>query len=460
MDPIRETTNGLPFPSQANSHFPIEPLPASSLLDQEVARKAHLARKGNLTTGCKDLDEYVLLGGFERGSVVGVSAEEEEVGVAIALQIVAHLLATDMEAKAMIITTLPATVLLPKLRKALVGRLSAAEDGLRDLQGRAKVCLERISIARVFDVEGLWEVLQELEDAVYEAGGWSPQVAEGEEADQKFGNPAERQEETARGRQRIEVMDSEDEGGLSSPEPPPNEAPWPRPTPAQDKIPPVNRPPPSTVPDIILLTHTSTLLNALFTGRDKDAAHNTMLLLSSRLRALARSPSHGGPLIMLLNSTTSPHPSLHHSDEHISRGRDGDVPTKPAEPTLRSIFSPPPAPFTIAGQQQPGQNSTFASARRNKPSFGLVFSQMLDLHLLCTRVPRTRADAARALATSEMVLPDVSCVWAVEVLLDEMGVYERRDDGRHDWSQRRNREQRWAAVDVDGEGRVVSAFAS
>jgi hypothetical protein len=29
------------------------------------------------------LDDYVLLGGFERGSVVGVSAEEEEVGMVV-----------------------------------------------------------------------------------------------------------------------------------------------------------------------------------------------------------------------------------------------------------------------------------------------------------------------------------------------------------------------------------------
>jgi hypothetical protein len=34
-------------------------------------------------TGCRELDEYVLLGGFERGSVVGVSAEDEDVGMLV-----------------------------------------------------------------------------------------------------------------------------------------------------------------------------------------------------------------------------------------------------------------------------------------------------------------------------------------------------------------------------------------
>lgn len=82
--------------SHASSHFPIQPLPASLLVDREVARKEWLAATngggggtGNLvmTTGCRGLDEYVLLGGLERGSVVGVSAEgedgEDEVGLLV-----------------------------------------------------------------------------------------------------------------------------------------------------------------------------------------------------------------------------------------------------------------------------------------------------------------------------------------------------------------------------------------
>lgn len=67
----------------AISPSPLVPLPASVLLEQELARKERLWKKGNLTTGCRELDEYVLLGGFERGSVVGVSAEEEEVGMLV-----------------------------------------------------------------------------------------------------------------------------------------------------------------------------------------------------------------------------------------------------------------------------------------------------------------------------------------------------------------------------------------
>jgi hypothetical protein len=90
-------TNAPPPPSSQqpppSSHFPISPLPASLLLDRELARKGGPARKGSLvTTGCGELDDYVLLGGFERGSVVGVSAEGEEVGVLVCLLSAVYLL--------------------------------------------------------------------------------------------------------------------------------------------------------------------------------------------------------------------------------------------------------------------------------------------------------------------------------------------------------------------------------
>lgn len=80
---MHHTTTAPPAVFQATSHVFVEPLPASLLLDQEVARKETLRRKGNVTTGCSELDDYVLLGGFERGSVVGVSAEEEELGLSV-----------------------------------------------------------------------------------------------------------------------------------------------------------------------------------------------------------------------------------------------------------------------------------------------------------------------------------------------------------------------------------------
>lgn len=72
-----------PQPSQASSHFQLEPVSGATLFEQETRRRDALARRGRCVTGCRELDEQVLLGGFERGCVVGVSAEEEDVGLLV-----------------------------------------------------------------------------------------------------------------------------------------------------------------------------------------------------------------------------------------------------------------------------------------------------------------------------------------------------------------------------------------
>ncbi|KAK4250972.1 hypothetical protein C7999DRAFT_38104 [Corynascus novoguineensis] len=466
---MNETTPTSPLfssSSHASSHFPIQPLPASLLVDREVARKEWLAATngggegtGNLmmTTGCRGLDEYVLLGGLERGSVVGVSAEgedgEDEVGLLIGLQTAGNLLASRSTARVMVVTTLPATVLLPKLRRTLVGQLARLRSGLQNLKAEVQACLERISIARVFDIEGLWEVLRELEDAVPTEDGKPPQPVQPEK--------------------KTEIMDSEDEGGLSSSDSPPSGlSPQLEPKPSGGEK-------PSALPEMILVTHTSTLLSTLFTGRDRDTAHSTMLFLASHLHALTRSQTHGAPLFMFINSTTSPAVTFPHPPRADDDNTPAAFPTDPSRPppppssplpkhidsTLCSIFNPPLSPpvlHTVPGAQaQPGPGAFAAAAtssvRRNKPSFGLVFSQMLDLHLLCTRVPRTRADSAALMVNPGVGVAGVSYVWIVEVLLDELGVYEELAGGGWDWGKRRSREQRWGPVVVDEEGRIVDA---
>jgi hypothetical protein len=83
------------------------------------------------------------------------------------------------------------------------------------------------------------------------------------------------------------------------------------------------------------------------------------------------------------------------------------------------------------------------------------------MHLLCTRLPRSKEDAETLYGDQpqqqhqnphqqhsiHIGLPQY--VTVVEVLLDETGVWER--------GRRRNREQRWAAVDVV-DGRMTDAF--
>ncbi|KAK3898520.1 hypothetical protein C8A05DRAFT_47191 [Staphylotrichum tortipilum] len=429
--------------------FAIQPLCAAELLDHELARRNSLARRGNMMTGCEELDKYVLLGGFQRGSVVGVSAEEDEMGLVLGLQTAARLLVAKPKAKVLVVTTLPVTVLLPRLKEALVERLGVAPGGMLNIQGWVMGCLERIEISRVFDVQGLEEVLGELGEGV-PAGD------------------VEKVEAKGQGRERTEVRDSEDEESLSSPSPPqqPDEH---QPIPARP-----------TRPDMVLITHTSTLFNALFTGRDKDTAHATMQSLASRLQALTRPSPTGAsrgdePLIMLLNSTTS---SLGNASSSTTQ-EDGQGQRHTEPQTLTSIFNPLPPKPTPASTSHPNQprshqpnhqpqpppptthnpttttpNKTTTTTIPNKPSFGQVFAQLLDMHLLLSRVPQTTVDRAVLAVNPTMRVEDVEYVWVAEVLLDEIGAWQPAwgGDGGGKW---RGREQRWGVFEGgDGDGLI------
>ena len=218
---------------------------------------------------------------------------------------------------------------------------------------------------------------------------------------------------------------------------------------------------------IVLVTHFSALLTSLFAHREKSAAHSSLQLLASQARYLSRSlPSQ--PLFILLNSTSSSaHDGRHEPGNGSAAPGPGGGPggaavtTRPLDPTLRSVFNPPTIPL-------PAYRAPRAATRRNKPTFGLIFSQMLDTHLLCTRMPRTRADADVLYGGGSTTgngddRPDqqqqqqhagssgVEYVTVVEVLLDEMGLWQGRTGPRP------NREQRWGVVDVVGR-RVVDAF--
>lgn len=268
------------------------------------------------------------------------------------------------------------------LRDAVAAHMRGGRDGM------VKEVLGLVSVVMVFDITGLSEVLGELDVPSREA------------------TPG-KDEEEPRAKVRDEIPDSDDD---TCPSPSPSPPPAPKEVSGTSQA----------LPDIILITHFSTLLTTLFTQAEKTSAHNTLHLLSSRLRHLSRAlPSD--PLILLSNSTTTTSPADRRA------GRPGENPRRP-DPTLRSVFSQGP----YAGSWQ-------------KPSFGLVFSQFLDVHLLCTRVPRGRADAEGVVVGRGRG----SEVWVVEVLLDEGGAWEG--------GERRSREGRWGVVDSVG-GRIVDGI--
>lgn len=421
--------------------------------------------------------------------------------------------------------------LLPILRDTFKAQLVAQRQDPGKGSELLKRFLETISISRIFDISGLWEALEELNhlsshdeppqeppnsqqaaeeknDAASLATSTNERDQQGEAgpaessssplSDPPSSLPDEMEFIEAESRmpppgERTEIADSEDEGDFlfplsqskASPKPATaapvvskenrakdDEASVDQPDINQSKKQPVSR-----YPDIVLITHVSTVLSSLFRLREKDTAHQTVQLLNSQLRYLSHSPDHGGPLIILLNSTTNSQEGLSSTDKSPTPGQGRPSPPLPPEaintrgpnrsldPTLRSIFNPPPLPATGLGYMD---DTTLS--RRNKPSFGLIFAQMLDIHLLCTRVPRTRADAEALFAAQGQAGDGTTAIggalrygWVVEVLLDEVGVWEEGEgERRPPWGARRaSREQRWGAVDVkrDGDGaRVVDAF--
>ncbi|XXH02787.1 hypothetical protein Hte_009173 [Hypoxylon texense] len=581
----------LPPASQASSPFPLaEPVSGATLYELEVTRREKLRRRGRIRTGCVEIDETVLLGGFERGSVVGVSAEDGDFGLLVGLQTAARAVVFGTAQRAAIITTLAAQVILPTLRDVIKAQVTAklgpaANQQQAAVNAEVRRCLEQISVSRVFDIEGLWEVMSELETPSVPAATDSAAVTatpapEGNtttttiEDDNREMSPSsssslsvlespespkspsweqvgERNDEASADpvpppsqprAQRTIVSDSEDDEGealeLSQPsssspyrqplQPLPSSLSLPAlrpptiplPTPAlpqelkpadenklekekgKEEGPVAAETAEHHVPDLILVTHFSALLTNLFTraAENKASAHTTLQLLSSHLRYLARSPTAGGPLIMLLNSTTTTTTAsthTHHANTTSDRAPPPPPPPaaqaaqsshRPLDPTLRSIFNsaPPSTGIGLGGRgattgSSSGSSNSNSSKRTNKPAFGVTFAQFLDLHLLCTRVPRSRADAealfggagAGAGAASGR---EVRHSWVVEVLLDELGVWDevedgsgrgegenkgQRDRGRPGGKgkrKRKSREQRWGAVDVRGGAVVVDSF--
>ncbi|KAI1212759.1 uncharacterized protein F4807DRAFT_348668 [Annulohypoxylon truncatum] len=535
--------------SQASSHFPLlEPVSGAMLFELETARRAGLRRRGALKTGSAEIDESVLLGGFERGQVAGVSAEEAEFGVLVGLHTVAHATVFGAARKATIITTLAPAAILPMLRDVIRVQVQAkfgpaAAHRQQEVNAEVRRCLELISVSRVFDVEGLWEVISEIETPPSPSPP-SPSVTASAKEERELGGgvsamnevptlqisgsprlssqrPAEKVGSEAAPKipilpslrsppriERTEVGDSEDdedeELSLSSssspaqklstpsPRPPSSHPPIPSaPSPSPPAAPTTSSPTkaptptnkqeePSHIPDIILITHFSTLLTNLFTrsADNKTGAHTTLQLLSSHLRYLSRSAA--GPLIMLLNTTSTTSTSSYSSTTTTPNAPHPHTTTasktRSLEPTLRSIFNSGPA------KRGGGDGNARRHTYTTKPAFGATFAQFLDLHLLCTRIPRTRSDAETLFApggdsnnnsNTSIGAGEARYSWVVEVLLDELGVWEwdNNDDGNDDggdemdkkdgamttWTRRRSREQRWGAVDVRSGVRLVDA---
>ncbi|CAG7563350.1 unnamed protein product [Fusarium equiseti] len=370
-----------PSHSRESSHFLVDPISASILAEKEAHRRNAAVLLRTCKTGCLVVDDDVLLGGFERASIVGISAEDEDLGVQLGLQTLAHSLLEGSVKNALLITPKPTSAMLASLRDAIKAELKA--QGHMWDKTKLRQCLDNVMLSCVFDLDGLWEVLADLDRNDSE---------EEEEGIFSHGEHEAQKQDTTTVAPVDEIQDSQDDEDMAfSPI-------------RQTSEPPQEKEAPSKMtphPEVIVITHFSSLLTSLFAHREKVAAHTSLQLLGSRLRDLSRNLL-SNPLIILLNSTSSNFSGPTHSTV-ASPAKQAFV-----DPTLRSIFNPP----SVTGY----------SSRRTKPNFGLSFAQLLDLHILCTRIPKMRVDAE--MAVQKRSGEEVNMAWVVEVLLDEMGVWE------------------------------------
>ena len=205
------------------------------------------------------------------------------------------------------------------------------------------------------------------------------------------------------------------------------------------------------LPTIILISQMAALLNGYFASHDKNVAHTVVAGIGFRLRQIARSLS-STPLILLPNSTTNINININTT---VMESR------QMCTDTLLSIFNTPPSTTAAA--------AALSEIRCPRPSFGRIFDQLVDMHLLCSRIPRTIADAVAVFDAQgrrrESIGSSVGVVWVVEVLRDGGGAWIGSGvdgDGHghgHGAGERMFRHQRWGVVNVQ-DGVVVDAFAT
>ncbi|TGO21514.1 hypothetical protein BPAE_0215g00060 [Botrytis paeoniae] len=449
-----------PAPAPAPAH----PITADQLLELEERQRTLFNEQDNgparIRTGCQEIDDYVLCagkdrldGGFERGIVVGLSAadgDESTSSRVISLNLIASVLLQHIDLVNVIQksqsesgnTTKPKVVVidtigsfnLPLLVKILRSRLLKRRYEMRsrddvtmnlndghitdeiDIQKEVNALLELVAISRVFDIEGLWEVLSEL----------------GRPNDQPINNGADQEipiiipsrtskpvEGEAEPLHKIpdEICDSEEEDIELTPPPPPPVKPT-APTPSSTE----------TSPEILIIDSMHYLISHLFTHSEKVSAHNLLSLLSRTLHTL----THTQNILTILHNTT------------IST-KSNFANQKPS----RHPLPPPPLPII---------QSIFSSTA-HKPSLGRIFDDFLDLHIMISKLPKKREDAEILYCRDDTPYfgnEDVAYSFLFEVLRDECPVLGGdRKLGR----KFGDREQRWGVFEMgDGEGGVEGCF--
>jgi hypothetical protein len=285
-------------------------------------------------------------------------------------------------------------------------------------------CLEMVAISRVFDMEGLWEVLGEVgrdgtshDDSDTPLSTHDPKMSE-------------------RSPQRpTEIADSEAELTPEAASPLP---------PSQNKT----EQDPGI--EIIIIDNITHLITSLLARKEKSEAHGLLTLLSLTLHTMA----HTRNILTLLHNST--------------------VPTKSSTSTSNYTHPTTTSNLTTSRNQnhqsrQPQIPTSIFPSNTTKPALGQIFTQFPELHLFISKLPKGRGDAEILYGHDEdsvSVLQgsvNVEYCFVVEVLKDEtpnLGTQDERDKGKGKEVDREDgkgkkfgwREQRWTAVDVTADG--------
>ena len=286
-----------------------------------------------------------------------------------------------------------------------------------------------VAISRVFDIEGLWEVLSEV--------GRDNTVRNDSDALSSSLNPMSKEQSAQK---PTEILDSEGEltPEEAFPDSPNNET-------------------SSLGTEIVIIDNLTHIITELLARKEKSEGHGLLTLLSLTLHTMTHTSNiltilHNGTLPSKTSSTPHTYPTATSMGTN-SRNQNQNL-RQPQIPNPSSIFLSNPA----------------------KPALGQIFTQFPELHLFISKLPKRREDAEVLYGGDEEPLPgfqkEVEYCFVVEVLKDEtpnLGSTSRTesgrskgkegDDGREKGKKFGWREQRWTAVDVttDGTG-FVGAF--
>ncbi|RKF72585.1 hypothetical protein GcM3_097024 [Golovinomyces cichoracearum] len=371
----------------------VNPKQGDHLLSSEIAatKGAAIVNRGHkrgVSCACVEVDE-LLGGGIEKKYVAGISCEGNE-GKIFTLNLlssilIAHVKASPSQApltKAIIIDStglFPLNLFASILKSRLIAEdISSASDIYGADHDRyittcnqMRRCLEMVKISRIFDIDGLWEILGETEhskgipnkikDFSLALSPNNNQIGGERDQRQVFCDEeaSNTVSETISTKNAQPILSSKTELKI-----------------VDDGI------------EILIVDNMTTLISEFLTSREKTNAHEHLALLSKKMHDLTWKQNM---LTLLHNTTASSRTPLNASENNYS-------------PAVKSV--------------------SMFSSNPLKPALGQVFAQFTSLHLLFSPLPRTSQDIKLLyqpkihLNTADEI-ETVNYVTVIEILKDE-----------------------------------------